>query len=166
MTTSCRKHCSLPCNSQANHPLRQRLRDGPGGCGDGRVPVEDLLELLPKRFPVVPGGSRSGPGPQKTLSASIDWSYRLLANDEAMLFRRLAVFKGGFNVESARAVCADGIGGSMLDVLTGLVQKSMVVAERLDDGSTRFRLLESHRVYALYHLLQAGGPALSSKLPY
>src|SRR5258708_21245792 len=83
-----------------------------------------------------------------------------------MLFRRLAVFKGGFNVESARAVCVDGIGGSMLDVLTGLVQKSMVVAERLDDGSTRFRLLESHRVYALDRLLEAGEVELTGQHPH
>ncbi len=132
----------------------------------GMMTEKDLLTQLSDRFRVLTGGSRSAPGRQKTLIATIDWSYRLLTNDEAMLFRRLAVFKGGFNVESARAVCVDGIGGSMLDVLTGLVQKSMVVAERLDDGSTRFRLLESHRVYALDRLLEAGELELTSKHHY
>src|SRR5260370_22665171 len=115
----------------------------------GMMTEKDLLTQLSDRFRVLTGGSRSAPGRQKTLIATIDWSYRLLTKDEAMLFRRLAVFKGGFNVERARALCADGIGGSMLDVLTALVQKSMVVAERLDDGSTPFPLLEAHRGYPL-----------------
>lgn len=65
--------------------------------------------------------------------AAIDWSHRLLTEGEARLFRRLSVFRGGFTMESAQAVCADG-DESIFEELTGLVQKSMVMAERIEDA--------------------------------
>jgi non-specific serine/threonine protein kinase len=87
------------------------------------------------------------------MAAAIDWSYRLLTAEEGLLFRRLAIFQGGFTLEAARAV---GANGDTLRLLNGLVQKSMVMADRLADGSTRYRMLESHHDYALDKLRQAG----------
>jgi non-specific serine/threonine protein kinase len=82
------------------------------------------------------------------MRATIDWSYRLLSGDEALLFRRLSVFRGGFTLESVQAVCGADLGTSVLDSLSGLVQKSMAVVERTDDSGSRYRLLESQLAYA------------------
>src|SRR5260370_39813350 len=82
------------------------------------------------------------------MMATIDWSYRLLTEDEALLFRRLSVFRGGFTLESAQAVCADGMAGIVLDALAGLVRKSMVVAERPRGPHSRYRLLDCHLAHA------------------
>ncbi len=108
----------------------------------------ELLANLNRRFQLLASGARTVPERQQTMAAAIDWSYRLLTADEAKLFRRLAVFNGGFTLDSARAVCAEPGGHDILGVLRGLVQKSMVVAERLDDGSTRYRLMESQHDFA------------------
>ena len=117
---------------------------------------QELLSNLNDRFRFLTSGTRTAPQRQQTLAAAIDWSHRLLRDDEARLFRRLSVFNGGFSLEGAQAVCGDGIETSLIDLLVGLVQKSMVVADRLDDGSTRFRLLESHHAFALDRLREAG----------
>jgi predicted ATPase/DNA-binding CsgD family transcriptional regulator len=116
----------------------------------------EILSQLSDRFRLLTGGARIVPERQKTMVATIDWSYRLLADDEVRLFRRLAVFRGGFTLESAQAVCADVITAPVLDVLAGLVQKSMVVAERTEGGRSRYRLLESHLEYAENRLRESG----------
>ena len=117
---------------------------------------QELLRNLNDRFRVLASGARMAPERQQTMAAAIDWSHRLLTGDEARLFRRLAVFQGGFTMEGAQAVCAEAGAGNVLAFLSALVQKSMVVAERLDDGSTRYRLMESHNAYAIEKLRESG----------
>jgi predicted ATPase len=90
------------------------------------------------------------------MMATIDWSYRLLSEEEARLFRRLSVFRGGFTLESAHAVCFDRITTSELGILTCLVEKSMVVAERSAGSASRYRLLESQLAYAEVRLRELG----------
>jgi len=116
----------------------------------------ELLANLNDGLRLLASGARTAPERQQTMAAAIDWSHRLLTPDEVTMFRRLAVFQGGFTLDAVRSVCSHAAGGDALAVLTGLVQKSMVVAERLDDGSTRYRLLESHRAYALEKLHESG----------
>ena len=72
------------------------------------------------------------------------------------MFRRLGVFHSGFTLEAVRGVYPDAADGDALAVLTGLVQKSMAVADRLEDGSTRYRLMESHRDFAHGKLEESG----------
>ncbi len=115
----------------------------------------ELLNNLNDRFRVLTSGTRGGPARQQTMAAAIDWSHRLLTEDEARLFRRLAVFQGGFTLEGGQAVSGDDA-ASPISVLGALVQKSMVVADRLDDGSTRYRLLELQHAYAADKLRESG----------
>ena len=117
---------------------------------------KELLNNLNDRFRLLTAGTRGAPQRQQTMAAAIDWSHRLLTDHEARLFRRLAVFQGGFTLEGADAVCAEETDANVMGLLGGLVRKSMVVADRLDDGSTRFRLLESHHAYALERLRDRG----------
>ena len=114
---------------------------------------QELLANLNDRFRLLAAGPRTAPERQQTMAAAIDWSYRLLTPEEALLFGRLAVFQGGFTLEAARSIGADG---DPLAVLNGLVRKSMVVADRLDDGSTRYRMLESNHEFALDKLAESG----------
>jgi predicted ATPase/DNA-binding CsgD family transcriptional regulator len=116
---------------------------------------QELLSNLNDRFRLLTSGTRTAPQRQQTMAAAIDWSHRMLSDDEGRLFRRLAVFQGGFTPEGAGAVCADETDANLMSMLSGLVQKSMVVADRLEDGSTRFRLLESHHAFALDRLREA-----------
>ena len=116
----------------------------------------ELLANLNDGFRLLASGSRTVPERQQTMAAAIDWSHRLLSPQEARLFERLAVFQGGFTLEAARAVCSEPGVESVLASLASLVQKSMVVPEKLDDGSTRYRLLESHHDYALDKLRESG----------
>jgi predicted ATPase/DNA-binding CsgD family transcriptional regulator len=116
----------------------------------------ELLAQLSDRFRLLKAGSRTAPERQQTMIATIDWSYRLLTEDEALLLRRLSVFRGGFTLESAQVVCGDGITAIVLDALAGLVRKSMVVAGRAVGPRSRYRLLESQLVYAEDRLREAG----------
>jgi DNA-binding CsgD family transcriptional regulator len=94
---------------------------------------------------------------QQTLRASVDWSHALLSEPERVLFRRLAVFLGGFDLDAAQAVAGGGDVEryEVLDQLTLLVDKSLVVAENTGDR-TRYRLLETVRQYALEKLAESG----------
>jgi non-specific serine/threonine protein kinase len=94
------------------------------------------------------------------LGAAIDWSYNLLSETERVLLRRLSVFAGGWTLEAAESVCAGGgvEVASILDVLTSLVDKSLVLAET-QQGEARYRLLETVRQYVRDRLVEAGEEA-------
>jgi tetratricopeptide (TPR) repeat protein len=102
-------------------------------------------------------GTRTAPPRQRTLAATLDWSYQLLVPAERALFRRLAVFAGGWTLAAAEVVCAsDPVPEAhVLDLLTSLVDKSLVLAEAESSGSElRYRMLETIRQYALDRLLE------------
>ena len=126
----------------------------------------EMLTNLNDRFRLLTSETRTAPQRQKTMEAAIDWSHRLLTDDETRLFRRLSVFQGGFTLDGVQAVCADEAEANLMGLLGALVKKSMVVADRLDDGSTRFRLLESHHAYALDRLREARELELMNKRHY
>jgi predicted ATPase/class 3 adenylate cyclase/DNA-binding CsgD family transcriptional regulator len=106
----------------------------------------ELLTSLHDTFRLLTGGARTAVRRQQTLRASVDWSHALLSEPEQVLFRRLAVFYGGFDLDAAQAV-AGGERYQVLDQLTLLVDKSLVIAEDGPHG-TRYRLLETVRQYA------------------
>jgi predicted ATPase/class 3 adenylate cyclase/DNA-binding CsgD family transcriptional regulator len=125
-----------------------------------RVRVMSLTEILDglrNRFRLVIGGPQTGTRRKKTLGASVDWSHALLSEPERILFRRLAVFRAGFDLDGARVVGGDDPDEHhrVLDHLTQLVDKSLVVAENAGDR-TRFRLLETVRHYAMQKLRESG----------
>ena len=117
-----------------------------------------IAQRLNERFRVLTGGDRSALPRRQTLRATIDWSYDLLDERERALFRRLAIFAGGFRIEAATAVCSEPgqiDEWDVLDSLTALVDKSLVLAEPSDEGR-RYRLLQSMREYGLERLREAG----------
>jgi len=119
--------------------------------------VEQILKRLDDRFNLLTGGLRSALPRHQTLRATIEWSYDLLSQKERLLFQRLAVFTGGWTLEAAEAVCSgDGLEtGEVLDLLSQLVDKSLVLAEALPEG-TRYRRLETIRQFASEKLLVSG----------
>jgi predicted ATPase/class 3 adenylate cyclase len=122
------------------------------------MPLDASAARLGDRLRLLTGGSRTALPRQQTLRALIDWSHDLLAPAEVVLFRRLAVFAGGFALDGAEQVCADGEVASdqVVDLLCGLVDKSLVAAE-IDAG--RYRMLETIREYAAERLRAAGEEA-------
>ncbi|MGW3324289.1 AfsR/SARP family transcriptional regulator [Streptomyces virginiae] len=130
--------------------------------------VHALAERLHDRFRLLNQVRRDAPARQRTLRAMIDWSWELLAPPERAALRRLAVFSGGFTLESAEAVCAAGDTAveDVLDLLTRLVDCSLVVAPYGGgeggggaDGAPRYRMLESVTAYGLERLDEAGEAA-------
>jgi predicted ATPase/DNA-binding CsgD family transcriptional regulator len=120
--------------------------------------VEEIADGLDDHLRLLGGGRRSDPRHQ-TIRASLDWSHKLLTDQERQLFARLSVFSGGFDLHGATAVCAwDAIAsGQMLDQIEGLVDKSLLAVERTAGGATtRFRMLDFVRQYAFEHLVAAG----------
>lgn len=123
----------------------------------GSLSVNDIARRLDQRFRLLTGGRRTALERHQTLRGAVDWSYELLDETEARLFNRLAVFAGGFTLDSAETVVsADGIeSDDVLDVLSRLVARSMVVADE-SAGTMRYRLLETMRQYARERLDNAG----------
>jgi len=119
--------------------------------------LAEILEGLHDRFRLLTGGARTAVRRQQTLRASVDWSHALLSEQEQVLFRRLAVFLAGFDLDAAQAVAGGGDVEryQVLDQLTLLVDKSLIVAEN-SSGRTRYRLLETVRQYALEKLAESG----------
>jgi predicted ATPase/class 3 adenylate cyclase len=118
---------------------------------------EQIARGLSDRFHLLTGGARTVLPRHQTLAASIDWSHELLRDGERTLLRRLSVFAGGWTLDAAEAVCPGGgiDRDDVLDLLTGLVDKSLVTTD--DHGPhTRYRLLGTLHHYATARLAHAG----------
>ena len=139
----------------------------------GLLSLNQIESRLKDRLQLLSGGYTTLPRHQ-TLRATIEWSHDLLSEAEKILFRRLSVLSGGWTLEAAESVCMDHptpassptplgkgegssslpekegswIGTDALDLLAGLVNKSLVVVERGVDGEVRYRMLETIREYA------------------
>ncbi|MEX1005137.1 MAG: LuxR C-terminal-related transcriptional regulator [Acidimicrobiia bacterium] len=126
-----------------------------------RVLAPDQIAAgLSDRFGLLTGGLRGAPARQRTLEASLDWSYYLLDDGQQLALARLSVFAGSFELDAAEAVVVGNGGGSndVLDLVAALVEQSMLeVVER--QGSARYRLLETIRAYARQRLSELGDPA-------
>jgi non-specific serine/threonine protein kinase len=131
--------------------------------------AQEIAARLDDRFNLLTGGSRAELPRHQTLRAAMDWSYDLLSDAERALLRRLSVFAGGFALEAAEHVCAGeqrgrGAGENApllsrspappLDLLTALVDKSLIVVEQ-KGNATRYRLLETVQQYAREKLAEA-----------
>jgi predicted ATPase/DNA-binding CsgD family transcriptional regulator len=117
--------------------------------------VEQILDRLTDRFALLTGGGRAALPRHQTLRTTIDWSYDLLTSAEQLLFRRLCVFAGRFTLEDVESVCTnEGPTIGALDVLSALVDKSLVIKEEIR-GRACYRLHETMREYAQIKLRQA-----------
>jgi non-specific serine/threonine protein kinase len=121
------------------------------------MPVEEVEKRLDVPFKLLTGGGREVLPRQQTLRALIDWSYDLLNEQEKTLLRRLSVFRGGWRLEDAEASLAYGRieTGDVLDLLTSLVDKSLVSFEGAKT-CPRYRLLETVRQYGWERLAESG----------
>jgi len=118
--------------------------------------VADINTRLKDRYKLLTGGGRVLQERQQTLRALVDWSYDMLAGNEQMLLNRLGVFVGGFDLETAEQVCGAEPLDSMdvLDLLTSLVEKSLVMLDEREEG-TRYKMLETIADYAREKLRQS-----------
>jgi predicted ATPase/DNA-binding SARP family transcriptional activator len=117
----------------------------------GDLSPAEMLEVLPHRLELATRGARDVPARQRTLRATIEWSYGLLLESEQRLFSRLAVFAGGGSLDAAQTVCdAD------LDELASLVEKSLVLETEQASGEARFGMLATIREYAAERLEASG----------
>ena len=138
-------------------PRRDAAGDRAGGGARAGAVAGRHPRQPPRPFRLLTGGARTAVRRQQTLRASVDWSHALLTEPERVLFRRLAVFLGGFDLDAAQAVAgtSDVERYQVLDQLSLLVDKSLVIAENTT-GRTRYRLLETVRQYALEKLGESG----------
>ena len=116
----------------------------------GTLAVEQVAQRLEVSLDVLKGSDRTAAPRQQTLRATMDWSHDLLSEDERAFFGRLSVFVGGWTLEAAEAVCSGGQieQDDVLDLLGGLVDKSLFVAVANADGAMRYRMLDPIRQYA------------------
>ena len=119
--------------------------------------VEPVAAALRDRFALLTGGRRTALPRHRTLRATLDWSFDLLADPERLLLQRLAVFSGGFSLAAARAVAGRGemSEAEIADGVANLFAKSLVTPD-ITGGAGYFRLLETTRVYALSKLTEGG----------
>lgn len=127
--------------------------------------VEQLLERLDDRYRLLTSGSPAALPRHRTLRAAVDWSHELCTAREQLVWARLSVPAGGFDLETAEAVCADGDlvhGADVLDAIAGLVDKSVLSREPGPDG-VRYRLLDTLRHYGLERLRGTEGEELATR---
>jgi predicted ATPase/DNA-binding SARP family transcriptional activator/DNA-binding CsgD family transcriptional regulator len=124
----------------------------------GTLSIEQMARRLEDSLKVLAAGDRTAPPKQRTLTGTLDWSHKLLSDPERRLFARLAVFAGGWALEAAETVGAgDGIEGSeLLDLLSRLVEKSLILTESIEAVEMRYRMLEPVGQYAQEKLVESG----------
>ena len=120
-----------------------------------------IEERLVDRFQLLTGGSSLALPRHQTLEATVDWSYRLLTDDEQMLFDRLAVFHDGFSLTTVEEICTDDrvTQSVVLDLLASLIDKSMIIADASHSDFASYALLETLRQYAVRRLDERGETA-------
>lgn len=118
--------------------------------------VTQILERLDRALSLLTRGSPFAPSRQQTLRATLDWSYDLLTGDQQTMLRQLAVFAGGFTLEAVEAVAGERQSNQAIDLLSDLVDKSLVVVERRSREGPRYRLLETIRQFAMGKLAEPG----------
>lgn len=116
------------------------------------VPLAELVARLDRRFEVLTGGRRTALTRHQTLRTAIDWSYDLCTPQERLLWARLSVFAGAFDLPAVERVCAGGdlVGEQVVQALIGLVDKSVV--QRIGEDGARYRLLDTIREYGTERL--------------
>jgi predicted ATPase/DNA-binding XRE family transcriptional regulator len=115
----------------------------------------EMLARLNQHLPLLAVGARDLPARQRTLEATLDWSYHLLTLDEQALFRRLGVFAGGCTLDAAEMVCdVDGL--EVEAGLEALTMKSLITGRESANGQSRYTMLETMRAYALDQLRTEG----------
>ncbi len=119
------------------------------------LPPETMSGRLDRALELLVGGAQDLPARQRTLRATLEWSHGLLSEEESTLFARLAVFAGGWTLDSAEDVCGEN-GLDVLETLSSLVDESLVRPLRRPSGNARFAMLETIREYA-GELLEASG---------
>jgi non-specific serine/threonine protein kinase len=125
----------------------------------GTLSLDQISERFEGSLELLTHGDRTAAPRQQTIRGTLDWSHDLLCERERKVFRRLSVFAGGWALEASEVVVAgEGIGESeVMDLLTRLVEKSLVIAElTAQSGGVRYRLLDPIRQYALEKLEQSG----------
>jgi excisionase family DNA binding protein len=131
------------------------------------LPPPELLARLERRLPLLTGGPRDAPARLQTMRAAIAWSYDLLTTQEQALFRRLAVFVSGCTLAAAEAVAGVGLlpgsvgapvsaSSATLDLVAALVDKSLLRADVIAGGATRYGMLETIREFGLEQLAASG----------
>ncbi|HYN88546.1 MAG TPA: tetratricopeptide repeat protein [Ardenticatenaceae bacterium] len=123
------------------------------------LPVTQIAERLDDVFSLLAPGSRTVLPRHRTLRATLDWSYHLLSAQEQALLRHLSVFAGGFSLDAVEALFAESTSerSDVLDLLSRLVEKSLVVVMQREEGqAARYRLLDTVRQYAASKLDEAG----------
>jgi non-specific serine/threonine protein kinase len=125
----------------------------------GLLPPKALRKRLTSRLNVLTGGLRDLPPRQRTLRATIDWSYELLSEAERRLFRGLSVFAAEWSLDASEVVCGDETDDApfVLDLLEGLVDGSLVRLVETEDGEPRYAMLETMREFAAERAREAGG---------
>ena len=126
---------------------------------------EALLARLDRRLPLLTGGGRDLPARQQTMRDAVAWSYDLLAPAEQALFRRLAVFVGGFTLEAAEAVAtaAGGVGIDALEGVASLVDHSLLGPRDGPGGEPRYAPLETIREFGLERLTESGEETIARR---
>jgi predicted ATPase/DNA-binding SARP family transcriptional activator len=119
----------------------------------GVLPPAAMLQRLDDRLKLLKGGARVAPTRQRTLRATIDWSYDLLEPEQQRLFVRLAVFAGGCTLEAAESVCGDEL--DVVDGLASLTDNGLARVEGTEE-EPRFAMLETIRTYAVERLEESG----------
>jgi non-specific serine/threonine protein kinase len=114
--------------------------------------AEQLSDLLHTSLGFLPKGPRDVPDRQRTLQATIEWSFDLLTAEEKNLFLRMGVFNGGADQEAVEKVCLASAPGGSNALLTALVEKNLLWVQRIPDGRARFRMLETIREFSLTRL--------------
>ena len=120
------------------------------------LPLVALRDRLDHRLPLLTGGGRDVPRRQQTMAAAIAWSHDLLAPEQRCFFRELAVFIGGFTLEAAAAVAGANQEGDVLDLVTALVDQSLLRPMECVGDAPRYMMLETIREFAEANLVESG----------